>query len=82
MNIEEKKAIAKKFYDELGLKDYTLESERDADINADFIWVPSLRGPGGLIIGDNGDYLFCQSAHDFNYWKEEYKKRGKKCICN
>ena len=25
-------------------------------------------------IGDNGDYLFCQSMHDFNYWKEEYKK--------
>lgn len=27
-----------------------------------------------MIIGDNGDYLSCQSMHDFNYWKEEYKK--------
>ena len=74
MNNEEKKAIAKEFYDKLGLTNYTLEVERDNEINADFVWVPDTRGPGGLIIGDNGDYLFCQSMHDFNYWKEEYKK--------
>ncbi|MBO6244409.1 MAG: hypothetical protein J6O41_07635 [Clostridia bacterium] len=74
MTMEEKKAIAKKFYDKLGLTNYNLEVERDNEINADFVCVPDMRGPGGLIIGDNGDYLFCQSMHDFNYWKEEYKK--------
>ena len=74
MTMEEKKKIAREFYDKLGLTNYNLEVERDNEINADFVWVPDMRGPGGLIIGDNGDYLFCQSMHDFNYWKEEYKK--------
>ena len=74
MTMEEKKIIAKEFYNKLGLTNYTLEMERDNEINADFVWVPDMRGPGGLIIGDNGDYLFCQSMHDFDYWKEEYKK--------
>lgn len=74
MTMDEKKEIAKEFYDKLGLTNYTLEWKRDNEINADFVWVPDMRGPGGLIIGDNGDYLFCQSMHDFNYWKEEYKK--------
>ena len=72
--MKKKKELAKQFYDKLGITDYILEVKRDEEINADYIWVSNLRGPGGLIIGDNGDYLFCQSMHDFSYWKEEYKK--------
>ena len=74
MSKEEKISIAKKFYDNLGLSDYSLDVSRDDEINADFIWIPDMRGPGGLIIDDNGDYLFCQSAHGYDYWKEEFKK--------
>ena len=74
MTMEEKKEIAKEFYDKLELTNYTLKIKRDNEINADFVWITDMRGPSGLIIGDNGDYLFCQSMHDFNYWKEEYKK--------
>lgn len=74
MSIEEKEKIARKIYDELELTNYTLKSERDDEINADFVWVADMRGPGGLIIGDNGDYLFCESNHGYDYWKEEYKK--------
>ncbi len=51
-----------------------METSRDDEINADYVWIPKIKGPGGLIIGDDGSFLFCQSAHDFAYWKEEYKK--------
>lgn len=74
MNLEDKKKIAKQIYDGLGLNNYNLENERDDEINADFIWVSNMRGPGGIIIGDDGNYLLCQSSHDFYYWKDEYKK--------
>lgn len=73
MTKEQKLEIAKKFYDEI-LSDYSLEFKRDDDISADFVWVSNTRGPGGLIVGDDGGYLFCQSAHGYEYWKEEYKK--------
>lgn len=33
-----------------------------------------MRGPGGLIIDDNRDYLYCQSTHGYDYYKEEFKK--------
>ncbi len=72
MKIEEKIELAKKFYS--NLVDYKLDSYRDDEISADFIWVVDMRGPGGLIIGDDGSYLFCQSAHGYDYWKEEFKK--------
>ena len=72
MPIEEKKRIARDFYANLGLSNCELESSREEDIKADYIWVPNLRGPGGLLIGDNGDYLFCQSSQGISYWKEEY----------
>ena len=74
MNKEEKIQIAKDFYDKLNLGEYTLESKRDDEINADYIWVPNMRGPGGLIVGDDGTFLFCQSMNGYEYWKEEYKK--------
>ena len=74
MTIEEKITIAKKFYSKLDIKDCLFESIRDDEINADFVYVPNMRGPGGLIIGDDGSFLFCQSAHGYEYWKEEYKK--------
>ena len=74
MTIEEKEKIAKKFYDELELTNYTLNSERDDEINADFVWVTDMKEPVGLIIGDNGDYLLCHLDHGYDYWKEEYKK--------
>ncbi len=74
MSIEEKKNFAKKIYDESGMENYTLETKRDDEINADLIWIPNSRGPAGLIIGDNEEYLICPSMHDFSYWKEEYKK--------
>lgn len=74
MTKEEKLEIAKKFYDDLDLTNYSLNIFKDDEINADFICVPNMRGPGGLIIDDNGDYLFCQSARGYSYWKEEFKK--------
>ncbi len=74
MNKEEKVQFAKELYSKLNLENYTLESKRDEEIKADYIWVSNMRGPGGLIIGDDGTFLFCQSAHDFEYWKEQYKK--------
>ena len=40
------------------------------EINADYIYVSNLRGPGGLIIGDDGSYLFCQSTYDYDYWND------------
>ena len=74
MKKEEKLEIAKNIYDNLGLTNYSLKIFRDEEINADFVCVPDMRGPGGLIIADDGEYLLCQSAHDYNYWKEEFKK--------
>lgn len=74
MKKEEKLEIAKKIYDNLNLINYSLNIFRDDEINADFVYVSNMRGPGGLIIDDNGDYLFCQSAHGYEYWKEEFKK--------
>ncbi len=74
MNKEEKMAFARKFYDNLSLLNCKLELKRDDEINADYIWVLDMRGPGGLIIGDDGSYLFCQSMHGYDYWKEEFKK--------
>lgn len=74
MNKEEKLVIARSFYDNLDLKDYNLEVSRDEDIKADYIWVSNMRGPGGLIVADDGRYLFCQSRQGYEYWKEEFKK--------
>lgn len=74
MNTEEKIKFAKEIYEKMGLADANVELSRDEEINADFVSVPGTRGPGGLIIGDDGTFLFCQSAHGFSYWKEEYKK--------
>lgn len=74
MNKEEKVKLAKEVYEKIGLTDIRVGIYRDEEINADYVWVPDTRGPGGLIIGDDGTFLFCQSAKDFSYWKEEYKK--------
>lgn len=74
MSQEEKLALARKFYDNLNLKDYNLEINRDNEIKADFIWVANMRGPSGLIVDDAGKYLFCQSRHGYDYWKKEFKK--------
>lgn len=73
MKKEEKLELAKKIYDNLGLLNYSLNIKRDDDINADYIWINNMRGPGGLIIDDNGDYLYCQSAHGYDYYKEKFK---------
>ena len=70
---EDKIEIAKQVYNKLDLKDYSLEIKRDDEINADYIWIANMRGPGGLIIDDNGYYLFCQSAKGYDYWKEQFK---------
>lgn len=74
MNKEEKIKFATELYEKIGLKDINIEIVRDEEISADSVWIPGTRGPGGLIIGDDGTFLFCQSAHGFEYWKEEYKK--------
>ena len=74
MNSEEKIEFAKSIYDKLNLENYTIEIERDEQLSADTVWVSDMRGPGGLIIGDDGTFLFCQSAHDLDFWKEEFKK--------
>ncbi len=74
MSKEEKITIARKFYDDLNLSNYNLEIKRDDEIKADYIWISGMRGPGGLIIGDDGSYLFCQSMYEYDYWKEEFKK--------
>jgi len=74
MNKEEKIEFAKEMYERTGLKDFSIVMGRDEEINADYVSVPNRRGPGGLIIGDDGTFLFCQSARGYSYWKEEYKK--------
>ena len=74
MNQEEKLNFARKLYAKSGLVDVKIEIARDEEINADYTSVSGMRGPGGLIIGDDGTFLFCQSAHGYSYWKEEYKK--------
>ncbi len=74
MTKEEKMTVAKRFYDGLDLSNYHLDIRRDDEIKADYIWISGMRGPSGLIIGDDGSYLFCQSIHGYDYWKEEFKK--------
>ncbi|MBQ1812740.1 MAG: hypothetical protein II119_02190 [Bacilli bacterium] len=74
MGKEEKLELIKQLYNNIGIKDYELESFRDEEIKADCFFVSNMRGPGGFIVDDNGEYLFCQSAHGFEYWKEEFKK--------
>lgn len=74
MNKEEKIKFARELHENNGLTDFSIEISRDDEINADYVYVPNMRGPGGLIIGDDGTFIFCQSAHGYEYWKAEYKK--------
>lgn len=74
MNLEKKLEFAKEVYSKLDLNEEIFKSSRDDEINADYVWIPNTKGLGGLIIGDDGSFLFCQSARGFDYWKEEYKK--------
>ena len=71
---EDKLELAKKFYDKLGLNDYVLDINRDDEILGDYIWVKNLRGYAGLIISDDGESLICPSIHEYNYWKDEFRK--------
>ena len=73
MSLEEKIKYAKQHYENLGYSGYELKTIRYDDICADLIWI-QLRGPGGILIADNGEYLFCQSAHGIEYYIEEFKK--------
>jgi len=74
MNIEEKMKIAKEFFKKHKLTDPEIDSLRQEDISADYFGIPNTRGYGGLLIADDGSYLFCQSAQGLEYWKEEFKK--------
>ena len=74
ISYESKEKIARYIYDKLELKDYELTSHRDEEIMADYFVVPNLRGPGAIIIGDDGSYLLCQSAYSYDYHKEKYKQ--------
>ena len=73
MNINEKLDIVKAIYEKLNVKNINLKSLRDNDISADYIWVENSRGPGGIIIDDNGEMLFCQSIKPFSFYKEQFK---------
>ena len=80
MKLEEKLEKAKSLYEKLGFNNFSLKTMRDDEISADFIWVENARGPGGIIIDDKGELLFCPSIKPFNFYKEEFKKgvRSKK----
>ena len=75
MNIKEKLEKAKSLYEKIGVKDINLKYIRDDEIKADYIWVDNSRGPGGIIVADNGEILFCQSIKPYQFYKEEFKKR-------
>lgn len=74
MNIEDKMKIVKEIYNKLNINNYSFKTKRDEEVQADYIWIDNTRGVGGIIIGDDGSYLFCQSIHDYNYWKEQFKQ--------
>lgn len=74
MNKEQKIEFAKKIYEKSGFVDINVEFKREEDLNADYFYVPVVRGPGALIIGDDGTFLFCPSSYSYEYSKEQYKK--------
>lgn len=74
MNKEEKIKFVRELHKKSGLKDFSIEISRDDEINADYVYVLNMRGLGGLIIGNDGTFIFCQSAHGYEYCKAEYKK--------
>ena len=73
LNIEDKINYAKIKYEELGYSNYEFKTERHDEINADLVWI-DLRGPGALLIADNGEYLFCPSLYSTEHCIEEFKK--------
>ena len=74
MTKEEKIEFSKGVYDKFDLRDYSLNISRDDEINADYIWVSDMRGPGSLIIDDSGEYLYCPSSYSYEQCKEDFKK--------
>ena len=60
MNIEDKMKIVKEIYNKLNINNYSFKTKRDEEVQADYIWIDNTRGVGGIIIGDDGSYLFCQ----------------------
>jgi len=74
MSLEEKIEFAKGLYASQGLNDVELAISRDEEISADYVGLKEPgRGAGAFIIADDGTFLFCQSAHGYSYWKEQFK---------
>lgn len=71
MKREEKILLAKKVY--RCLNDYPFEVYRETELQADYFCIPNVRGFGGVIIGDDGSYLFCDTIHPYSYWEEKFK---------
>lgn len=80
MKKEEKNELAKRIYVKLGFNDVIIKFSRDEEISADYAWIPDMRGPAGIIISDDGSFLLCQSAHGFDYWREEFLKGNRSTI--
>lgn len=74
MNKEKKVQFARKLYENLDLVGYTLESKRDEEINADYIWIPNMRGSAGLIIGDDGTSYFVNPLIVLSIGRKNIKK--------
>ena len=74
MTMEEKQAIAKRIYKELGFETEEFQIDKIEKINADiFLPVENQRGIGGVIIGEDGTYHVCGSIHPLQYYIDEYK---------
>lgn len=58
MDLQQKIELAQKIY-----KREDVTSKRIEDIGADLFWVAKTRGPGSLIIGDDGEYLLRPSGY-------------------
>ncbi len=74
MTMEEKKAIAKKVYKDLGFEAEEFETEKIGE-NADIFYLNyNQREIGGIIIGDDGSYHICGTIHPIKYYIEEFQK--------
>lgn len=81
MKREEKLSFAEKLFKKGNIDCHNISISRDDILDADFFWPTGIRGGFGIIIGDDGSYLHCPSARDYNFWKEKFKtgmRTGKK----
>ena len=71
ISYDEKVKIVNNICEQFDIKDYELESSRDAENFFDYFWIKDYRG-FSIIVGDDGGYLLCPSAYSYEYHKEKY----------